>query len=211
MKFDFSAFLANDPSTQRAARREESIAKAAALIGDDGTFDFDAYDELDKPTKIGVMNVINDRCTEYKQLKSSNGNVNAAEISDECLRRMIMVTFDVDSFLANVPSTQRAAQYANSNAKAAALIGDDGKFDYDAYDELDKPTKNAVIRVINGRCTEYEQLQSSDDGVSAAKISDECLRRMIAVEFDVSAFQEDMRESQLKRKREDSNRRRLKK
>jgi hypothetical protein len=99
MKFDFSAFLANDPSTQRAARHEESIAKATELITDDGTFDFDAYDELDGNTKIGVMIVIKDRCTKYEQLLSSNDDVNTAEISDECLRRMKTVTFSISAFL----------------------------------------------------------------------------------------------------------------
>jgi hypothetical protein len=133
------------------------------------------------------------------------------EISNECLRRMIMVTFDVDAFQEGKrikpkiwqPSAKRAAQIAKSVAKATELIRDDGKLDYEAYEELDKSTKIAVIRVIKDRCT--------DDGVNTAKISDECLCRMIAVEFDVSAFQEGMHESQLKRKREVSNRRRLKK
>jgi hypothetical protein len=67
------------------------------------------------------------------------------------------------------------------------------------------------MNVIMGRCTEYEGLQLSDDGVSAAKISDECLRRMITVEFDVSAFQESKLESKRKRKCDQTANRRLKK
>ena len=44
------------------------------------------------------MTVINDRCTKYEQLKSSNDDGNAAKISDECLRRMKTVTFNVGAF-----------------------------------------------------------------------------------------------------------------
>ena len=73
----------------------------AALITDDGTFDFDAYYVLDSSTKKAVMIVIKDRCTKYEQLLSSNHDVNTAEISDECLLRMIKVTFNVSTFLAN--------------------------------------------------------------------------------------------------------------
>jgi len=63
VKFNVSTFLAIDPPRLCAARHAEIIAKATALIRDNGTFDFDAYNVLDKPTKIGVMNVIKDRCT----------------------------------------------------------------------------------------------------------------------------------------------------
>ena len=85
------------------------IAKATALIRDDGTFDFDAYNVLDKPTKNGVMNVIEDRCTKFERLQLSDDDVSASELSDECLVSMITVKFDVSAFQKMI-STRRAAQ-----------------------------------------------------------------------------------------------------
>jgi hypothetical protein len=108
-------------------------------------------------------------------------------------------------------STQRSARNTESIAKATELIGDDATFNFDAYDELDSNTKIGVMNVINDRCTKYKGLQSSDDGVSAAKISDKCLRCMLTVEFDISAFQESKLERKLKRKRKSNSRYRKRK
>ena len=132
-------------------------------------------------------------------------HVNATEISDECLRRMIKVEFNVNAFLANDPSTQRAARRAEIIAKATELITDDGTFDFDAYSVLDKHTKIGVMKVINDRCTKYEQLRSSDDDGSAAEISDECLRRMIMVEYNASAFRKMISTKRAANKQKENN------
>ena len=139
------------------SKRDQIIVAIKSCIRDNGTIDNDKL-LTDFGEKTQKQDLMCQREESNQYLKLAMDAESGTEISDEYLLPLIMVKFDFDSFLANDPSTQHAAQHAKSIAKATALIRDDGTSDLDAYSVLDKPTKSGVMNVIRDRCTKYERL-----------------------------------------------------
>lgn len=82
VNFDISAFW------RKVKDWTKNLANVTALIRDNWTINFDALTALDKLTRYGLLNLIENRCKVYEKLHLSNGDASATAMTDMCLLQM---------------------------------------------------------------------------------------------------------------------------